>query len=100
MRRKIKVVKRLEAKGYPTASPRYAESHDEADNAEKRHYPRAYKELKKIEKHMGRKELLASHNRHGDVTIEYRVPKRDRKDIILHEDTERKADKRLKKKKK
>lgn len=97
--RKVRVVKKIVSRGYPVSSNKYSESHAEADNAEREHHPRAYRELKKIERHLRRNELLATHDRKGNILIEKKVPRRDRIDIILHEDVERKADKRLKRKK-
>lgn len=95
--RKIRVLNKIISHGYPVSSPRYRKSHAEADNAEKRHYPRAYRDLKKYSKKLGKNELLATHDKKGNILISKKVPRRDRRDIILHEDVERKADKRLKK---
>lgn len=97
--KKIRIVKKILARGYPVSSRKYRESHAEADNAEKRRYPRAYRELGKIEKHLSKNELLGTHDKKGDILISKKVPRRDREDLILHEEVERKADARLKKKK-
>lgn len=97
---KVKIVKKIAAKGCPTSSSRYREAHSEADAAEKRTYPKAYKDMKKVDKKLGKNELAATHDRKGNIKIESKIPKKDRKDVILHERVELKADARLKKKRK
>lgn len=95
---KVKIVKKLNDKGFPTHNKKYREAHAEADNAEKKKYPKVYKAMKKVDKKLGKHELSGKNLKSGKILISKKVPKKDRKDVILHEKTENKAIKRLSKK--
>ena len=87
---KYKVVKKLTDKGFPTHSKGYPASHEKADRVEKRASPRAYKEVNKLERKIGKHELLGKNTRSGKIEVSSKVPKRDRANIALHEKTENK----------
>lgn len=93
----MKIVKKIKEKGFPTSSPYYEEAHAEGDNAEKRKYPKAYKQMKKIDTKLAKNELSGKNTKSGKIIISSKVPKKDRKDVELHERTESKAIKRLSK---
>lgn len=97
---KVKIVKKIIAKGYPTASRTYREAHAEADNAERKKHPKQYDDMKKIDSRLAKNTLSGTHDRKGDIRISKKVPKRDRPTVILHETVERKAQSRLAKKNK
>jgi hypothetical protein len=96
----VKIVKNLNDKSpSPTRDKNYRVAHSEADNAERRKYPKAYKDMKKIDGKLGKHELVGKNFKSGKIEIESKVPKKDRKDVSLHERTERKALNRLDRKK-
>lgn len=86
---------KLVNRGYPTDSKNYREAHAEADNAERKRYPKAYKDMKRVDSKLSRNELSGKNTRSGKIEISKKVPKRDRADVALHERTEHKALKRL-----
>jgi hypothetical protein len=92
---KYKVVPKIKIKGYPVKSKNYKTAHDEADNAEKKKYPKQYKNMKKIDAKLPKGEYSGTHTRKGKIEISKKVPKKDRKTVALHEFVEWKADKRL-----
>lgn len=93
----MKIVKKIVKKGFPTTSKHYIEAHAEADNAERRKYPKAYKDMKKVDSKLSKNELSGKNTKSGKIIISSKVPKKDRKDVALHERTESKAIKRLSK---
>jgi hypothetical protein len=98
---KIKIVKTIKRKGYPTSSPYYKEAHDEADHYEKKHSPKEYAAMKKVDKKLKPNELVGTHTKKGKVTESKSVPKKYRQDVAKnHEIPELKADKRLRNEKK
>lgn len=94
---KPKLVKKLNDKGYPTHSKNYREAHEEADEAEKKKYPKGYSKLKKMEKGLNKHELMGKNEKSGKVEVEKKFKKYS-KEIAYHEDKEHKALKRLEKK--
>lgn len=96
---KVKIVKKIIAKGYPTSSKYYAEAHSEADHAEKKKFPKSYKIMKKVDRKLGKNELVGTHDKKGNIRLSKKVPKKSRKDIEFHEEVERKADARLRRNK-
>jgi hypothetical protein len=91
-----KTVSMIKRKGYPTNSPSYPEAHEEADNAEKKKYPKGYEKLKKQRIKPG--ELMGTHTCKGKVTVSKKVAKSLRSEVAYHERQELKAQKRLRKK--
>lgn len=90
-----KVVNRIKRRGFPTSSGEYKTAHAEADNAEKKKFPKGYNELKKIDKRIGKNELVGKNTRSGNILVEKKVPKKMRKEVAYHEKVENKAIKRL-----
>lgn len=95
---KAKIVKSIKRKGFPTSSKYYKEAHAEADMAEKRKYPKQYKDMKKIDNKVSKNKLVGKNTKSGKILISKVVPKKDRKTVKLHEMTEHKAILRLRKK--
>lgn len=95
-----KVVNKIKRKGFPTSSGEYKTAHAEADNAEKKKFPKGYVKLKKIDKKVKSNELVGKNTRNGNVFIEKKVPKKMRSEVAYHEKEENKAIKRLSKKSK
>jgi hypothetical protein len=87
---KVKVVKSLKAKGYPTSSKRYIAAHIKADKDEKRKFPKGYEKLKRAEMSMGKRELMGKHTKSGKVEVERKFAKRYGKEIAYHERQETK----------
>lgn len=87
---KIKVVKSLTDAGWPTNSKRYKRSHRQANKVEKRGDPKTYAKTLKLEKKLGKHELMAKHTKKGTIEIErkFAKPKRLKKDLIRHEKAE------------
>ncbi len=96
----MKIVKKLTDKGFPKSSKFYKEAHSEADNKERRRYPRAYANMKIVDKRLAKHELAGKNLKSGKIEISSKVPKKDRKDVALHERTENKAIKRMEHKRK
>lgn len=95
----VKLVKKLKRAGYPTSSPLYPKAHAEADNAEKKHFPKGYQKLKRAQKSMPNNELMGKNTRSGKIEVEKKYSK-FKKEIAFHEKTEHAALKRLSRKKK
>lgn len=93
---KATIVKIIRKNKYPTSSKDYPEAHSEANNAEKKKYPKGYIKLKKIDKKVKPNELIGTHTKTGKIKISKKVPKKLRKEVIYHEKQELKAQKRLK----
>jgi hypothetical protein len=99
MATKIRIVKKLtDNSPSPTKSKYYKIAHSEADNAEKRKFPEIFNKLKKIDKKLEKHELIGKNFKSGKIEIESKLPKKYRKDVALHEKTERKAINRLSRK--
>lgn len=101
MKSKVKVVSHLSDKGYPVHGKHYAYAHEQASGAERRANPKEYKKSIKDERKQGKHELMATHKKNGQIEIEkkYSKDKKMRKDLILHEKTERKVMNKMGKKK-
>jgi restriction endonuclease Mrr len=97
---KAKVVKQLKNTGFPTHSPYYKTAHREADNAERRTFPKAYQAMKKVDKKLSKNALAGKNLKSGKIEVSQKVPPAYRRDVILHERTESLAIKRLSKKRK
>lgn len=95
---KIKIVKKITDKGYPTHSKYYHEAHAEADTAEKKKYPKNYPKTKKLLKKLGKHELMSTESKEGKVKVEKKFKKYDT-ELAYHEKKEHAALKRLGKKK-
>lgn len=94
---KYKTVKDIKRRGYPTSSSKYKEAHSEADSAEKKNFPVGYEKLKSMDKKINKSELIGTHSPFGKIKVSNKVPKKLRKEVAFHEEIERKADNRLKK---
>jgi len=92
---KVDILKKLSDHGYPKDSKNYRTAHSEADNAEKRAHPKAYQDMKRIDRSLGKHELAGKNTKSGKIEISKKVPVRDRADVALHERTEHKALMRL-----
>ncbi len=90
MKIKYKVVKKLSDKGFPTHSKRYPHAHEDADKAEKKANPKAYKQVNKLERKIGKHELLGKNTKSGKIEVSKKVPKKDRANVALHEYRENK----------
>lgn len=84
---KIKLMKKLTDKGFPTHSKRYAYAHEEADKVEKKKYPSGYKKLRKEERGISKHELIGKNTRSGKIEVESKF-KKNKSEIALHERTE------------
>lgn len=92
MTRKVKVVKHLTDKGYPVHNKNYQYAHNKANKAEKRADPKAYNQLKKLEKKLGKHELMGKHTKKGKIEVEKKFArnKRLKRNIVKHEIVEKK----------
>ena len=72
---KYKVVKELKAKGWPTATRRYAEAHEAADKAEKAKYGKSYERMKKVDASLKKGELAGKNTKSGKIEVSSKVPK-------------------------
>ena len=81
----IKTVDKIVKKTDPYATKQERSAHRRANLAEKEKYPAQFKETKGIEKNLGKNEYLGERFKNGDIRISKKVPKRDRKSVILHE---------------
>lgn len=95
---KIKIVKNITDKGYPTHNKYYHEAHAEADTAEKKKYPKTYPKSKKLLKSLGKHELMSTESKEGKIRVERKF-KKMAKELAYHEVKEHAALKRLRKKK-
>ena len=91
---KVKVVKKLTDKGWPVHSKKYPHAHEEASKAEKKADPKEYKKSLKLEKKLGKHELMAKHTKKDVIEIERKFAKNKRlkKDLIKHETVETKKE--------
>lgn len=96
---KVKVVKKLRAKGWPVQNKKYAHAHEEADKVEKRADPKTYKKVNKLEKKLKKGELMAKSTRKGVVEIESKFAKNKKvkRNLIKHEKKEYKVESKRKK---
>lgn len=92
------LVNKIPKKGYPTANPRYHDSHVGADRDEKRNYPKGYERLKKLDNKIPSNELIGKHTKAGKIEISKKVPKKDRPEVVFHEVDETKRMNKRKKK--
>jgi hypothetical protein len=96
---KVKFVKKLTDKGFPTHAKNYKEAHAQADNAERKANPKMYKEAAKAEKTLGKNELMGKNFKNTKIIEIEKKFKKLSPTIIRHETTENKALKRKMKKK-
>lgn len=89
---KVKIVKRITDKGYPVHDKKYPSAHRFANAAEKRANKRMFDAEKKAERKLGKHELMATHDKHGNIKIEKKFVK-FKPNLIIHEKTEYKKDK-------
>lgn len=85
---KYKTVKHLNDKKFPTHSKRYPYAHKEANKAEKKDNPKAYQEINRLERKVGKHELLGKNTKSGKIEVSVKVPKKDRKNVAVHEKRE------------
>lgn len=97
MHEKYKVVKTIKRKGYPVSQKVYAEAHSEASDAEKKKFPKGYKELKKVDKSTKMGNLIGKNTKSGKIEVSKVVKPKLRKEVAYHEEYEHKAIKRLQK---
>lgn len=91
--------KLTEKKGrFPLSSKKFSEANAEADVKEKKIHPKGYEKLKKIEKKLKPKEILAHINKKGKVYVSKKVPKTLRKEVIEHDVNEKSFIERKRKK--
>lgn len=95
---KFKVSSKIERRGYPTSASNYKVAHSEADNAEKKKYPKGYRKLKVIDDKISINQLAGSHTRSGKVIVSRKVPRKLRPEVAYHERKELSAQRRLKQK--
>lgn len=100
MKTKVKVIKNIKEKGFPTSSKYYPTAHKAADKAEKKAYPKGYEDMKKVDKRIEskNKHAMAGKNlKSGVIEVSEKVPKSHRKEVALHEKRELQAIKKLEK---
>lgn len=88
-------VDKILRKGYPTSAKVYKEAHAEADQAEKKKYPKGYAKMKTVDEKLKADELAGTHKRSGKVEVSKKVPGRLREEVAYHEFKESQAEKRL-----
>lgn len=94
--KKVKVVKKLKAKGFPTANKHYEYAHEKASKAEKNKFgKKQYDKTIKLEHTINKNELLGKNDEKGNIKIEKKVPKKLRGEIAYHEKKENQTLKRL-----
>lgn len=96
---KVKIVKKLTDKGFPVHDKHYETAHRAASKAEKRDYPKGYKELERKEHSLKKHELMAKSTKAGKIEIEKKFAK-NRKELTEHERIEHKKLMKLDKRKK
>lgn len=88
----------IKKKGFPLTDKKYKTSHEEADIAEKKKYPKGYKELKNIDEKISKNQLIGKNTKTGKIEVSKKVPKKLRNEVAFHEKVENKNINRLKKK--
>ena len=91
---KVKIVTKITDKGWPVHNKKYKSAHQKANEAEKKDDPKAYKRVNKLERSLGKHELMAKHTKGGVVEIEekFAKDKKIRKNLIKHEVKEHKIE--------
>ena len=92
---KVKKSLKADTKKFPLNSKEYPTAHKEANKAEKSEYPKGFKKLEKIERHLSHDELLGHSTKSGKIQISEKVPKENRAEVALHEKVENKKIKQL-----
>lgn len=82
--------KYIKDEGFPTHDKKYASSHEAADKAEKKKYPKGYEKLKKLVRKTPKGELLGKNTKSGKVDVSKRVPTKLRGEVAFHEKVESK----------
>lgn len=77
-------------KGFPLNQSSFHSAHLKANQVEKRAYPKGFKVLKKIDRHIPNNELLGHSTKKGKIEVSARVPKKYRAEVALHEKVENK----------
>ena len=100
MKTKYKVEKDIKAnpKKFPLSSKEYPTAHRAANKAEKSKYPHGFKELTRLEHHLGKGELLGKSTKSGKIEVSSKVPVKNRNEVALHEKVENKKIKQMCKK--
>ena len=84
------IISKLTDKGFPTHSKKYPSAHEQADKAEKKKFPKGYSKLEKLDKQVGRHELVGKNTKTGKIEVSSKVPKSLRKEVAFHEKVENK----------
>ena len=100
MKKRYEVEKTIKAnsKKFPLSSKEYSTAHRAANKAEKSKYPKGFRELTRLEHHLGKGELLGKSTKSGKIEVSSKVPKKNRNEVALHEIVENKKIKQLCKK--
>lgn len=90
MKKGYTVKKSIKAKEkeFPLSSKKYPSAHREANKEEKAKYPSGFKQLTKLEHHLGKEELLGHSTKSGTIQVSKKVPKKYRKEVAYHEKVE------------
>ena|SRR5579864_8094360 len=88
---KIKYIKEIKQKGYPTSDKKYNYAHECANKAEKKANPKMYKAERKAEYRLKKGDLMATHSKNGAIKIEKKY-KKFAPNLKIHELTEYKKD--------
>lgn len=91
---KVKIVKKLTDKGFPTHSKYYETAHRYASKVEKKDFPKGYEKLKKKEHGLKKHELMAKSTKSGTVEIEQKF-KKDKRELTKHERVENRKIRKL-----
>lgn len=84
-----KVTSKLTDKGFPTHPKKsYQKSHEAANRAEKKKYPKGYEEMKKIDSRLGKHELVGKNTKSGKIEVSKKVPAKLRSEVAYHEKVE------------
>lgn len=87
----VKIVKHISDKGYPVHDKRYPYAHRKANAAEKKANPKMYKAENKSVHKLKKHELMATHDKKGDIKIESKF-KKFKPTLLIHEKKEFKTD--------
>lgn len=96
---KVKYVKTIKQKGYPTANKDYATAHRAANASEKKANPKMFNQETKAERKLKPKTDMATHSRSGKIEIENKY-KKFTPNLVRHEKEEFKKDKQIQARKK
>ncbi len=85
------LLSKLLDKGFPTHSKDYKNAHRKANKAEEKKFgKKSFKALEKIDRKVGKHELVGKNLKSGKIEVSKKVPKKLRKEVAFHEETENK----------